>query len=76
LHFDYYCDFEFPLNAKKYIKMSVKAEKAPDAFDKTSKKSPFLDVVKTRCANSIKTPNIKEKIKINIPSLILLILFL
>ncbi len=56
--------------------MSIKAEKAPDAFDKTSKKSPFLDVVKTRCANSIKTPNIKEKIKINIPSLILLILFL
>ena len=56
--------------------MSIKAEKAPDAFDKTSKKSPFLVVVKTRCANSIKTPNRNEEIKINIANLILFIWFL
>ncbi len=51
--------------------MSSKAEKAPDEFDKISKKSPFLVVVKTRCANSIKTPKIMEEIKINIANLIL-----
>jgi hypothetical protein len=65
-----------PLNAKQYIKISVKAEKAPDAFAKISKKSPFLVVVKDCCANSIRIPNSTEEIKINIPSLKLFFWFL
>ena len=56
--------------------MSSKAKKAPDTFDKISKKSPFLVDVKTRCANSIKMPNRNEEIKINIANLILFIWFL
>ncbi len=56
--------------------MSSKAKKAPDTFDTISKKSPFLVDVKTRCANSIKTPNKTEEIKINIPNLILVFWFL
>ena len=49
--------------------MRSKAKKAPDAFDTISKKSAFLVVVKTRCANSIKIPNTTEEMKINTPSL-------
>ncbi len=56
--------------------MSANAEKAPDIFAKISKKSPFLVIVKTRCTNSIRTPNRTEEIKINIPNLIMFFWFL